>query len=144
MAASRISKSASIVDLQPLHLLQLRQSAQDAQRGEVAVQGVEMPGGRAWAAVHDGRAVAAAGVIELWPGRAYAWALFAEWWPVRAVILEMRAKLDELLFARLEMAVDTEFEPAARFAERLGFVRESTARRYLPNGHDAHIYVRLR
>ena len=136
-------KRTRIVQLEAWHLERLRAEAQCEQRDEARVQGGDMPGGSSWAALQDGRPVAAAGVVEVWPGRGYVWALFPGRWPVRAVMREIRARLDGLRFARLEMAVDAEFEAAARFAEHLGFSRESTARRYMPNGHDAHIYVRF-
>lgn len=135
-------KNVSVVALEAWHLDVLRTDPQREQRSEAQMQ-LEMPTGPAWAAMVGGVPVAAAGVCELWPGRGYAWALFAQKWPIRPVLREIRSRLSTIRFARLEMVVDAQFEQAARFAEHLGFRREWTAQRYLPNGHDAHIYVRF-
>ena len=130
-----------VVRLQAWHLKAIR--AQSEQASEVEAQGLDVPAGDAWAVLSDGKPVAAGGFTEIWHGRGYAWALFAQRWPVKSAIRAIRSKLADAQFPRLEMVVDVEFEKAAAFAEYLGFELEHTAKRYLPNGHDAHIYVRF-
>lgn len=137
--ARETRQSIEIVPLEPWHILAI--DAQQEQEDEARRKPAEY--GRAWAALWCGTPVAAGGFVELWEGRWYAWALFGKWWPHKSVIRAIRSHVEEQDFPRLEMAVDAEFERAQRFAEWLGFELENKARRYLPNGHDAMIYVRL-
>lgn len=126
------------------HLAQIRPQA--AQSFEAAVQGLAVPPGDGWAAVVAGQTVAAAGLIELWPGRAYAWALLDRdaGQHMVGIVRAIRSRLDAACLRRIEMAVDAEFKPGARFAELLGFHLESRARAYFPNGGEGLVYVRIR
>lgn len=104
-----------------------------------------MPTGAAWTAVHDGLPLCCGGLVEMWPGRAYAWALLDRDVGPHMLKLtrDIRAVLASSGFRRIEMAVDAGFEPGERWARLLGFVPEVLARRYMPHGGDAWIYVRI-
>jgi hypothetical protein len=132
-----------VVPLEAGHLQQIRPQA--AQVSEVDAQRDFLPVGQAWAAVVDGRALACAGLVEIWPGRAYAWALLDRdaGRHMLALTRAIRSRLAAATWRRVEMAVDAEFAPGARFAEMLGFERECRAAAYFPNGHDAYVYVRV-
>ena len=129
----------TLIDFEPHHLALIR--PQEAQRHEMT----DAPVGRAWTVVHDGLPMMCGGLVELWPGRAYAWALLDR--DAGPVMLPMtraiRSLLDRSGFRRIEMAVDVGFDPGRRWAVLLGFELEATARRYMPHGGDAWIYVRL-
>lgn len=133
----------NVVPLDALHLRQIRPQA--AQEYEAEVQRDLLPVGQAWAAVVDGRAVACAGMVEVWPGRAYAWALLDRdvGRHMLALVRAIRSTLRAATWRRIEMAVDAEFAPGCRLAELLGFERECRAGAYFPNGHDAYVYVRV-
>ena len=126
------------------HLAQIRPQA--AQEGETRAQGLAVPGGDGWAAIVDGRAVAAAGLVELWPGRSYAWALLdkAAGPHMLGITRAIRSRLDASPSRRIEMAVDACFPAGCRFALMLGFELESRARAYFPNGNDGLVFVRIR
>lgn len=124
-----------------------RIDAQPAQAGEVDAQSLVSPVGQAWAALDEsGAPVACAGLVEVWAGRAYAWALLDSraGRHMMGVTRAIRAALERAPFRRIEMAVDAEFGAGARFARMLGFECECRARAYLPNGHDALIFARVR
>lgn len=132
-----------VVSLEAEHLRQIRPQA--AQVGEAELQRDLMPVGQAWAAIVDKRAVACAGLVEIWQDRAYAWALLdrGAGRHMLAITRAIRSRLAEATWRRVEMAVDAEFAPGCRFAELLGFERECRAAAYFPNGHDAFVYVRM-
>lgn len=103
--------------------------------------------GDAWTAVADGLPIASAGLVDVWPGRAYAWALLGEdvgpWFvSVHRAVLKALARSPA---RRIEMAVDADFEAGARWAEMLGFKRETPEpmQAYLPNGRPAYLYARV-
>jgi len=123
---------------------------QPAQRLGVAdmARAMQGPFGDAWTATVDGVPVAAAGVVELWPGRGHAWALLDEE-ASRHMLRITRAiafALDAVPFRRVEMHVDAEFAAASRWAEMLGFVRETPQpmRAYTPDGRDCYLYARVK
>lgn len=103
------------------------------------------PRGDAWTAVHDGLPLCCGGLVEMWPGRAYAWALLDE--DAGRIMLPLtrsiRSLLDRAQYRRIEMAVDAGFEAGLRWAVLLGFEPEALARRYMPHGGDAWVYVRV-
>lgn len=108
-------------------------------------------GSRAWTGLVDGKPVAAAGVMTQWQGYGKAW--FTAGNPAKRedVPLKVWLRLTQLIkdgiagamsaLDRLEIYVDARDEKAIRWAERLGFRKECLARKYLPDGADAWIYV---
>lgn len=116
---------------------------QAAQRGEIDFSRLDRK--EAWTAVVDGRPICCAGLQEMWPGRAYAWALLAHdagRYMVR-LTRAIRSRLDCARFQRVEMAVAAHFAPGVRWARMLGFEMECKARKYMPDGGDAWIFVRV-
>ena len=146
--ATRCSRCAMSYEVVPLELWHLEAIIPQAmQAAEVDAQALAAPVGNAWAALLDGKPIAAAGLIEVWAGRAYAWALFADGaarqrWVIRAI----RSALDSAAFRRIELAVDASFFAGCRFADALGFKvwGDGPQRQYLPNGRDAWVYVRVK
>lgn len=132
-----------LVPLQVHHLRAI--NPQPAQAAEVAQEGYSVPAGDAWAALVGDVPVACGGLIPVWGLRAYAWALIdRDAGPhMRALTREIRSLLACSGWERIEMAVDAEFEAGARWARLLGFELETHARKYLANGRDALVFVRL-
>lgn len=103
--------------------------------------------GRAWTAIVDGRPVACAGLITIWPGRAYAWAVLSaqagRW--MYAITRAIRERLQSDPHERIEMAVDADFAAGQRWAMMLGFECETPAplRKYI-QGRDAYLYARIK
>lgn len=121
--------------------------AQNRQRAEFDLDG-SAPQGLAWTALVDARPICCAGLIEVWAGRAYAWALLHEDVGPHLLALTrgIRSRLDETPFARIEMAVDADFEAGRRWAVLLGFTLETPQpmRHFLPSGRAAYQYARIR
>lgn len=133
----------AVLDFRPSHARLIR--PQDQQLHEAGEEMLTAPYGEAITVTSDGAPVACAGMVPVWPGRAYAWALLdRDVGPhMLAVTRAIRSRLDRASFARIEMAAAVDFEAASRWARLLGFERESLARKYLPDGRDAWIYVRV-
>jgi hypothetical protein len=132
-----------IVPFERAHLRAI--NAQKAQRDwELGADGDP---GQAWTAVVDGRPIACAGMLEVWTGRAYVWALLGEdaGPHLLSITRAIRSALARSGFARIEMAVDAQFEAGQRWAEMLGFRCETPEpmRRFFPNGNDAYMYARI-
>ncbi len=87
------------------------------------------------------------GLLEMWQQRAYAWALLSgSAGPhMLALTRAIRFHLARASFRRIELVVDVAFAPGARWAELLGFERETPRplRSYLPGGRDAWLYARF-
>lgn len=120
---------------------------QDRQRDEMK-DAPSRPVGAAWAAVVGDHPICIGGHYEIWPGRAYAWALLGRDAGPHMVSLTraIRFQLSAAPFARVEMVVDVTFRAAARWAVALGFELETPVplRCFLPSGHDAWIYSRIK
>lgn len=118
-------------------------NVQPAQTAEFRAAGGQY--GKGWTALVDGRAVACAGLLELWNGRFYAWALLsADCGPhMLRLTKEIKARLAAENPRRVEMVVAAGFEPGKRWAEMLGFRLESFCPAFLHDGGDALVYVRL-
>ena len=131
------------IALEQHHLRLLR--PQDAQAHEATDEALSAPVGQGWTAVVDGLPICCGGIVPVWPGRAYAWALLdRDAGPhMLALTRGIRSLLAGAGWRRLEMAVDAEFLPGKRWAEMLGFRAEALAPKYLPNGHDAWVFVRV-
>lgn len=136
-----------MIELIPFERAHLQRfSPQQAQQAEASI-GEDMDVGDAWTALLHGEVLGCGGLIELWQGRAYAWALLAESAAPHLLRLTrgIRFRLAASSFARIEMVVDASFAPGARWAEMLGFERETPRplRSYLPGGRDAWLYARF-
>ena len=103
--------------------------------------------GPAYTALVDGKPVACAGVVEMWPQRGYAWALLDRDAGRHLLTLtrEIRARLDGLGFRRIEIAVDAGFAAGVRWARMLGFTCEtpSPMRAFTPEGRDCYLFARV-
>jgi len=135
-----------VIELIPLehhHLRLIRPQA--AQLSEVDEQSLSGPTGTAWTATADGVPMVCGGIIPVWEGRGYAWTLIdRDAGPhMLGLTRAIRSLLDRAAWRRLEMAVDADFEAGARWAVLLGFRCECLAPKYLPDGRDAFVYVRL-
>jgi len=103
--------------------------------------------GDAWTAMVGDQVLGCGGLIPHGRERAYAWALLADDAGARMLALTraVRGHLAGASFARIEMAVDVSFAAGARWAELLGFERETLRplRHYLPGGRSAWLYARF-
>jgi hypothetical protein len=128
----------------PWHLREI--DVQAAQREHYEAAGPNLAG-PAWSAFVNGKPIASAGVIEMWPGRGYAWALLSQGAGpyMLALTRAIRSRLDGLGFTRLEMAVDADFPAGIRWARMLGFECETPEpmRAYSPSGRAAYLFARI-
>lgn len=136
--------SVEIVRFDPAHIGQMSLTAEQ----RVVDSQKEILGyGDAWTVMVDGHPVACGGVMPVWDGRGYAWALMGtDSGPYMLHITRaVKRGLRITPYQRVEMAVDATFDAGCRWAEMLGFVRETTTplRCYLPGGKDAWLYARV-
>jgi hypothetical protein len=138
-----------IVPFQPEHALAVRLQPMQATEGP-PVTPVEAAalhaGGPAYTALgEDGAVLAAAGLLPQWPGRACAWAMIAHNAGPHflRITREVRRVLEACDFRRIEITVDARFAAAVRWAEMLGFRRETPEpmAAYCPNGNPAYLYA---
>lgn len=89
--------------------------------------------------------IACAGIIQLWPGRAQVWSLLSESMPLyyRTIHRAVKRYIQDYPVRRLECIVDPRHHDAVRWAEHLGFVKESTMSAYDMHGNDQAMYVRV-
>lgn len=92
--------------------------------------------------------LACAGVLELWEGRGVAWAMLADGIGSRFVPIHKAVarylEAASLRYRRLEATIDIGFSPGVRWVKLLGFKLETPLmEKYLPDGGDAAMYVRL-
>lgn len=104
----------------------------------------------AGALLDQGRVMAAAGLIPLWPGRGLAWLMLspmAEPAHRAAAMREARACLfqaqRDALWRRVEMYVRADAPRRARFAEFLGMRFEGLMHAFGPFGVDHALYARV-
>lgn len=89
------------------------------------------------------------GSYSSWPGVAQLWAIFdkrVEEHPVslrKACILLIKYAVAKQELRRVSITVKSDYTMGNRFAESLGFELEGKMRRFLPDGCDANLYVRL-
>lgn len=137
-----------IVPFLPEHFVALQAPATQRAWVEENAAALAQGPGDARTALLDGRPIACAGVIELWPGRGYAWALLdrSSGRHMLPITRAVRGFLDSAPWRRVEMAVDAKFLAGCRWADLLGFVRETPApmRAFAPNGADCFLYARVR
>ncbi len=96
----------------------------------------------------DGSMVAALGIVHLWDGRGMGWALLGA--DIRDVMLPLTRAVSAWLrlqnpYRRTEAFIDPTFPQGVRWAELLGFVRETPLPmpRFYPNGNSAYMYARI-
>lgn len=137
-----------IVPFLPEHALAVRlQPMQAAEGPPVSQKEAEaLANGPAYTALgEDGAVLAAAGLLPQWPGRACAWAMIAHNAGPHFVRItrEVRRALEACEFRRIEITVDAHFAAAVRWAEVLGFRRETPEpmAAYCPNGSPAYLYA---
>lgn len=137
-----------VVAFEPWHARVL--TPQPAQRMDAQAfdEAFDAPFGDAWTAMHEGRPIACAGLVELWRGRAMAWALLAAdaGRHLRPLTRVIRFHLDNARFDRIELSVDAGFGNGCQWARMLGFTlaAPSPLRKFLANGGDAWLFERVR
>ena len=136
--------------LTPSHIMAINlQPAQQFALGlltpEYASQIVEQRG-VGWTAMHEGRPIACAGIVEAWEGRGLAWALFSEQALRHFTSIHRAARnvLADAPWRRIEMTVDATHEQGIRWAQRLGFEQEGLMRSYTRDGRDCYLFARLK
>lgn len=95
----------------------------------------------------NGQVLICAGIAPLWPGRGYIWCVLSEHIRAHSISVYRGARrwLKAQPYNRLEMDVPVDLEIAHRRAEWLGFNLEiKRARKYMPDGGDASVYVWVR
>lgn len=103
--------------------------------------------GPAFSGAVGGEIIGCAGLILCHEQRAIAWALLSDQAAkhVAAVHRAVRRFLDQQELARIEAHVDCDFPAARRWVVALGFTLElERMRRFLPDGRDASMWVRLK
>lgn len=141
-----------LVPLTPelLRLLPLRDPRASRWMSDGYVRAVAIPG-LSFAALDGGYIHGAGGLVPIWPGRAIAWMLAGVFARPRHFLRGAaftRAWLDEMQarpeFRRIECHVLARFEPGLRFAEALGFVRETPPlEAWDPDGNDHIQFKRM-
>lgn len=126
----------------PLQLAQAHLSATVAGKEYAAALSL----GEAYAALIEGRPVACAGLVEMWPGRAIAWALLSRdagphFLKIHRAVARM---LDLCPCHRVEAYADAGFPAASRWLETLGFAREGVMRAFTADRRDCFLYARIR
>ena len=88
------------------------------------------------------------GIVKMWEGRGEAWAILSSARHAHAVAVFRAAKalieFAQNTLKRIEANVVAEHAEGCRFAEHLGFKRESFRPFYFPDGRNAIGYARLR
>ena len=103
--------------------------------------------GQAWSAVTgDGRIVACAGILELFPSHGLAWALFAERIGAGLVAITRCAKraIDESPYRRIEALVRADFADGMHWAMLVGLMPHAVLRAWGPHSADHVLFERIR
>lgn len=90
------------------------------------------------------RVVGAVGVSERGPHRAEAWALLALDVPMLSATRAVKRWLDACPYRRIETWVMCGHESGERWAKMLGFRMEGRMDCYLPDGHAAYLFARVK
>lgn len=111
-----------------------------------------VPEENAYAVIYEGQLVAVGGLQMSWPGKGLLWLMLTADCKKdgRHGVLALSAikdKVDELIeknnLWRAEATVRTDFPQAIKMIEYLGFERESTMKKYMPDKGDAYLYVKV-
>lgn len=101
--------------------------------------------GPTFTVVENAKPVACFGMQIQWPGRALVWAIVGDVknWP--AFHKNVKKRLDYFIkkqhVNRCEMVTEVGFNQASRWAEMLGFKKESVMSKYFQHGADAEMWV---
>lgn len=131
------------------HLMELlKEPTNDGIRADFTLEGAKtLENHETFTGMLDGRPVICGGTVPFWKGRAYAWTVFSgstksNFLPVFRAI---KQHLNSLPYTRIEMCVPFNFKEGHRRATALGFSVEcSCAKKFLPSGEDATLYVMVR
>ncbi len=141
-----------IVEFKPVHLGMMNIQAEQM---DDAVNYTDLEYGEALRAAGPGytclkgdQVIACGGKAEQWAGRAVIWTVLSDIACLHMTRVTRCARRALDLWTsgkdeRLEAIVRSGFLPGSRWAMLCGFQYEHTAKRFLPNGSDADIYVRL-
>jgi len=102
--------------------------------------------GPCFSALEGDEILACSGIVKQWDNRAIAWALISGNAGNQFVRIHKAVKrfLDSTEFNRVEAYVDANFDAGHRWIQMLGFSREGYMREFMPDGHDAVLYARLK
>lgn len=100
----------------------------------------------AFSAIVDDQVIGAAGLIQQWPHRYIAWALLSQATgpKLRAITTAIQRGINLVDYHRIEAHVRADYALSIRWSWKLGFHCESLMKRFLPDGADAFLFVRLR
>lgn len=138
-----------IARMKPEHVaafqLQPRQAMLAGNLSDPAYVEAIVRAGNAYAALLDGRPVAFAGCMEMWPGRALLWSMIgADAGPhMRTLVRAAEGYLKAAPWRRIEAVVASDFPQGHRLVRMLGFEREGRMRAYCPGGFDHDLYARI-
>lgn len=96
------------------------------------------------------RMIGIGGINWYWKGVGEAWLVLhenantAKLGTFRAVKAMLEALLRHCDWWRIEAVVRDDWPKAQKFAEKLGFTKESTLRKYCDNGDDAYMYAMVK
>lgn len=100
---------------------------------------------RGWTAFDGEAPVAMLGVIDMGGGRAMGWGLISA--EAGRVFPALHRAVTRFLlntdYRRIEAVTASDFQPARRWAEMLGFTHEGTMRAYCHDGSDAELWARV-
>ena len=100
-----------------------------------------------WTAFDGDRAIACGGVVEMWPGHYSAWAFVSATIGNRGLLYFTRVseRFLSTYHGRVEAVVEVDFLHGHRWADLLGFTRETPGvmRKWFPDGGDAALYARV-
>lgn len=103
--------------------------------------------GTAFTGMYDGIPMVCGAIENIWPGRGIIWCMFNENAKQNfvPVFRGIRKFLNKSKLQRIEVCIPCGFETGVRRAKMLGFEMEcERARKYLSNGTDCTILVRIR
>lgn len=136
-----------VIPYQPQHLHAIDLQGPQKLLGDwvTPAQADSLVGRYSFTGVHDGQPIVCAGVVELWHNRFLTWAYLDS----RAgrcfmqIHMAVRSFLNTLQGARVEAAVDCDFENGHRWVKTLDFRLEAPRMvKFLPNGKDCSLYSR--
>lgn len=149
----RYAGQIEIVPYCAAHLMMLNEQDTEKYWGEV----VNTPGyakslekaGPAHTAMRDGQVLACIGLMPMWNGRASAWAIMAKdiggvnYLAIHRAVLRFIRLMD---YRRIDCTVAANFPAAIRWAELLGFTRETPEpmQGYAPDGSAHYLYSRVK
>ena len=106
--------------------------------------------GPAWIGIWRGRCVGGCGILPISPGVGQTWMFFnkAARPFAKTIVREIKKRTEPLMeeydWHRLHTFVPAYSEEAVRFAECLGYSRESLMSMFGPNKEDYYVYAKLR